>query len=205
MENSLCHFKVQKGRLPVKASQGLEAGRHGRIESISSKGQARARDNTIGICGWDRAGPKADAPGISWSAFRSNRIKLLFRPGEAVVEVPSGADESDVGEGLREVAEVLAGGAELFGIKAEVVGIAEGFLEDEAGLFQVASASEAFDIPEGAGGKGAFAAVHAVGRGFGGVVPVDEGIFDEALFDDVQGGFPTRVGGADEFDHGQEE
>ena len=43
---------------------------------------------------------------------------------------------------------MFARGAELFGVKAEVVGVAERLLEDEASLPQVAGPGQALDIPK---------------------------------------------------------
>ena len=68
---------------------------------------------------------------------------------ETFVEGPGGADEGDVGQGLREITEVFAARAELLGVEAEVVGIAEGFFKDETGLLQIVTAGEALDIPKG--------------------------------------------------------
>ena len=51
---------------------------------------------------------------------------------EPAVEVVGGADEREVREGLREVAEVLAAWTELLGVQAEVVRVAEHLLEDES-------------------------------------------------------------------------
>src|SRR5437762_6585654 len=70
--------------------------------------------------------------------------------GEPAVEIEGGADQRQVRERLREVAEVLCLGAELFAVQPEVIGVAEHLLEDEARLVQVAHARQALDIPEGA-------------------------------------------------------
>ena len=72
---------------------------------------------------------------------------------EDAVEVEGGADEGEVGEGLREVAEGLALGAGLLGVEAEVIGVAEHALEDDAGLLEfiregLAGPGEGLDEPE---------------------------------------------------------
>lgn len=44
----------------------------------------------------------------------------MRKPG---VDIPRGADEREVGEGLREVPQVFAVRAELFAVKAEGIGV----------------------------------------------------------------------------------
>ena len=98
------------------------------------------------------------------------KATLLKRSVEGV----GGADEAQVGEGLGEVAEVLAFGTEFFGVEADVICVAEHFFEDETALLDIAGAGEAFSIPEGAHAEGAFLAGQAVGRGVADAVAVDE-------------------------------
>jgi hypothetical protein len=50
------------------------------------------------------------------------------------VQVDRGADQGEVGEGLREVAESLPGHADLLGIQPEVAGVGEHVLEDRPGF-----------------------------------------------------------------------
>src|SRR3712207_1249902 len=65
--------------------------------------------------------------------FASTRLPPL---PERPVEVEGGADERQVREGLREVAQSLAAGTDLLGVEPEVVGVAEHLLEDEPGFFE---------------------------------------------------------------------
>src|ERR1700760_1408831 len=58
---------------------------------------------------------------------------------ELTVEVDRGADQRQVAEGLREVAELLAGSVDLLGEQAEVVGVGVHLLEYQPGLVQPAS------------------------------------------------------------------
>src|SRR5215467_5358354 len=51
--------------------------------------------------------------------------------GEAAVEIEGGADEGQVREGLREVAEVLRLKPELLAVQPQVIGVAEHLLEEE--------------------------------------------------------------------------
>ena len=55
---------------------------------------------------------------------------------EPLVQGEGGVDQREVGEGLGEVAKLLAGQADLLGIEPEVVGVGEHLLEDEHGLVQ---------------------------------------------------------------------
>src|SRR5581483_4267572 len=79
---------------------------------------------------------------------------------QRAVEVEGGADERDVGERLREVAQHLAAGAGLLGEQPEVVGVAQHALEEEPRLVQAgrvvpAGAGERLHQPEGADVEGA--------------------------------------------------
>jgi hypothetical protein len=67
---------------------------------------------------------------------------------ERPVEVEGGADQSQVGEGLGEVAQRLAAGTDLLGVEPHVVGVAQHLLEDEPSLIEAARARERFDEPE---------------------------------------------------------
>ena len=55
---------------------------------------------------------------------------------ERPVEVEGRADQAEVCECLGEVAQRLAAGAGLFGVEAQVVGIAEHLLEEQPGVFE---------------------------------------------------------------------
>src|SRR4051794_15558311 len=73
---------------------------------------------------------------------------------ERPVEVEGGADQGQVGERLRVVAQGLATVARLLGKQAEVVGVAEHLLEEQPRVFQprrvgAPGAGERLDQPEG--------------------------------------------------------
>src|SRR5215213_107557 len=72
--------------------------------------------------------PLCSGTETSIQPFASMRLHPL---PERPVEVEGGADEGQVGEGLREVAQGLAAGTDLLGVEPEVVGVAEHLLEDE--------------------------------------------------------------------------
>ncbi len=68
-----------------------------------------------------------------------------------------------MGQRLRKIAEVLAGGTKLLAEETKVVGVGEHAFEDQVGLLDAAGACKAFDIPEGAGGEGALVTLETVG------------------------------------------
>src|SRR3569832_814244 len=83
------------------------------------------------------------------------RMPLLAFLSERAVEVEGGADQSQVGEGLRKVSERFADRSGLFGIESEVVGIPEHLLEDQPGAVELlavepAGAGHRLHQPEGA-------------------------------------------------------
>ena len=59
-----------------------------------------------------------------------------------------------------------------------MVRIAEGLLEDEAGLFQVTGPRQALDIPKRAHRKGALLAYQAILEGITGLIATDQGVGD---------------------------
>src|SRR4051812_16163441 len=99
---------------------------------------------------------------------------------ERPVEVEGSADQGQVGEGLREVAQRLAGRTDLLGVEPEVVGVAEHLLEDEAGIFEPSGARQGLDEPERAKVEGALLAHEAVG-GLLDVVAEDEAVGDQPV------------------------
>src|ERR1700759_4158349 len=103
--------------------------------------------------GADRPDASAEA---EESAARDRRLT------ELAVQVCCGADQCQVCEGLGEVAQLLTRGADLLGVKAEVVGVGKHFLEDKPRLAQVPSAGEGFGVPEGAHREGSLSALQAV-------------------------------------------
>src|SRR6267378_6381919 len=93
---------------------------------------------------------------------------LLTRTGlvQFSVQVIRGADERQMGEGLGEIAELLAAVANFFRIETHVIGITEGFLKIEPSEPNISRASQAFDIPEGAGGEGSLTSRKTGGGAF---------------------------------------
>src|SRR5215471_17406772 len=92
---------------------------------------------------------------------------------ELVVEVDRCVDQRQVAERLREVAELLARRPDLLREQAQVVGVREHLLEDQAGFLQAAGAGQRVGVPEGANGEGALVTEQAVRRGAG-VISVDQ-------------------------------
>src|ERR1700758_1487954 len=69
-------------------------------------------------------------------------------PAEPPVQVERGAYQPDVSECLREVAQRFATRTRLLGVQAEVVGVGQHLLEDEAGLLGAARPGQSFHQPE---------------------------------------------------------
>src|SRR5690349_21273944 len=83
-------------------------------------------------------------------------------PAQRTIEVERRADQREVGEGLRIIAEGFTGVSGLLGVEAEVIGEAEHAFEQQAGLIELAVIGAArtgqrLDQPEGAHVEGAFA------------------------------------------------
>ena len=87
-----------------------------------------------------------------------------------------------MGKSLREVAQVLAVGAQFLRIEAQVVGISEGLFEQEPCALQVPAARHAFHEPEGADAEGSLAARQTV-RHLLRAVPVDQRVVHQVLVD----------------------
>ena len=88
--------------------------------------------------------PRVALQCCEWVDARGRSVVL----GQVTVEIAGGTDESQMGEGLWEIAEVFAAGTELFGVQPEMIRVAEGLFEEEPGLVKISSASDALDIPE---------------------------------------------------------
>src|SRR5689334_16247177 len=67
---------------------------------------------------------------------------------ELVVEVDRSADQGQMAERLREIAELTAGAVDLLGVQAEVVGVGEHLLEDQPRLVQPTGTAQRIDVPE---------------------------------------------------------
>src|SRR5262249_30747942 len=101
--------------------------------------------------------------------------------GQGTIEVVRSADQAEVREGLREVAEMLTRGSELLGVEAQVVRIAEHLLEVVAGFFELAGACEALGVPERADAERALFRPEPVVRPLVGAVAVNERVVDEIV------------------------
>src|SRR5215211_8646779 len=99
---------------------------------------------------------------------------------ERPIEVVGCADEGEVREGLREIAQRLPAGPDLLRIEPEVVCVAEHLLEDETGLLEPASPRERFDEPERAQVERPLLPHEAVG-GFLDVVAEDKAIGNQPV------------------------
>src|SRR5262245_4831835 len=91
----------------------------------------------------------ADAPHVG-SRWRCS--------SELAVEVVGGADQCEVREGLREVAELFACRADLLGVEPDVVRVAEHLLEGQPRLVEPPRARECLDPPERAHREGRLSA-----------------------------------------------
>src|SRR5918993_5756489 len=82
---------------------------------------------------------------------------------ELGVEVDRGADQREVAEGLREVADLFAGRRDLLGVETEVVAVGQHLLEGEPRVVEAAGAGQGVDVPEAADREGALGAAQPVG------------------------------------------
>ena len=138
--------------------------------------------------------------------------RLMGLIAQGAVQIEGGADQGQVGEGLGEIAKGLALGAGLLGVEAEVIGVAEHPLEDDAGLVELlrvglAGAGQRLDQPEGAHVEGAFVAGESIHTGR---VAMDEAVAHEAavarvLHDGVERAEHAGIGGSHEEDKGHHE
>src|SRR5207237_8718809 len=103
-------------------------------------------------------------------------LPLLTCSGQAPVQLIRGAHQGEVGKRLGKVPQVFAAWPQLLGVEAQMVRIAEGLLENEAGLFQVTSRRQARDIPKRAHRKGALLAYQAIMEGVTGLIAIDQGV-----------------------------
>src|SRR5579859_8068287 len=107
-------------------------------------------------------------------------------PRQTAVQVIGGADEREMRERLREVAELLPARPQLLGVQTEVIGVAEHLFEVEPRLLDVARTRKTLHVPERAHRERALLAREAVGRGGRRPVAVDERIVDELGLDRPQ-------------------
>ena len=112
--------------------------------------------------------------------------------------VGDGVDQRQVGERLREVAEVAAaGGVELLGVEVERAGGLEQPLAELAGALALADLRERRDQPEGADQEGALLAAEAV-VGLFDLVAEDEPVLGQVLGDRLDRRPHPRVVGGQE-------
>src|ERR1700745_1253135 len=95
-----------------------------------------------GGAGADRCS-KALPPSPRWKSLGKRRARSWSDPtqgptAEPAVQVERGADQPDVSECLREVAQRFTTRTRLLGVQAEVVGVGQHLLEDERGLLGAA-------------------------------------------------------------------
>jgi hypothetical protein len=102
---------------------------------------------------------------------------------EAAVEIERGADQREVGKGLREVAEVLGAWPQFLAIQSEVIRVAEHLLEEKARLLHIPHSGETLDVPERTHRECALLTAEPVREAVTKLVAVDEGIADQVAFD----------------------
>src|SRR4051812_24147152 len=83
-------------------------------------------------------GENAEVLGVSAAGIRLQRL----------VQVIGGADQTEVGERLGEIPQEAAGRAQAFGVKPEMVGIAEHLFKVPARLANIPGTGQRFHIPE---------------------------------------------------------
>src|SRR2546430_858547 len=104
-------------------------------------------------CGWPRRQPEA-----------ARQLEHLARSDvEGGVEVDGGVDQRQVGEGLREVADLAPTRVDLLRVQPDVVGVRQHLLEGVLGLFQTSSAGQRVHEEERAQREGSLRTLQAVG------------------------------------------
>src|SRR4029450_5488075 len=92
-------------------------------------------------------------------------LPLVAGSGQAPVQFIRSANQREVGKRLGKGPQGFAAWPQLLGVEAQMVRIADGLLEIEAGLFQVPGPRQALDIPKRAHRKGALLAQQAILEG----------------------------------------
>src|SRR5262249_52224070 len=98
-------------------------------------------------------------------------------------EIEGGADQCQVRERLREVAEVLRLRAQLLAIQPEVVGVAEHLLEEEPRLLQVPHPGETLDVPERAHRERPFLARETIRESPSEAIPIHQRVAHQLALD----------------------
>src|SRR5688572_27890321 len=82
--------------------------------------------------------------------------------GQDTIEIKGRADQTQMGQGLREISQRFTAMTDLLRIESHVVSIAEHLLEHQARFLDPARSSQRCDQPEAAHAKGAFPSGDAV-------------------------------------------
>src|SRR5947207_14758192 len=85
---------------------------------------------------------------------RTMRSIIEFRSSELAIKGEGGADQREVRKGLRKVAQLLAGRADLLGIETDMICVGEHLLEREPCVIEPSGARERLDPPERTHGEG---------------------------------------------------
>src|SRR5262245_7288771 len=99
-------------------------------------------------------------------------------------------------EGLREVAEMLAGGTKLLRKQSDMVRVADHLFKQKPRLLDIPGTGKTLNIPEGAHVERAFPPAQPVDPCLTGIA-VDQAVIEQPTADGLQGGEPARVGRAD--------
>ena len=99
---------------------------------------------------------------LSWSDRRQDRPGLVRVLVQAVVQADRGVDERQMGEGLREVAQLLARAADLLGVQAQVVAVGVHLLEGEDRVVHSPGPGKRVHVQERAEREGALVAAQSV-------------------------------------------
>jgi len=125
---ALAQEQAVDGRVPA-AGRALCAG-----QLLDGGGMAIRRRTEDGSGGAQPA--NSCLAGCTLPSSSESAEPFCWRPrrglsAEGAVEIEGGADQRQVGEGLREVALLLTSTADLLGVQAQVVGISEHLLEGQ--------------------------------------------------------------------------
>src|SRR5829696_962093 len=91
----------------------------------------------------------SDRPAMSATRVRAEH-RRASRVVQALVKADGGVDQGEMGEGLREVADLLTDGVDLLGVEAEVVGVGQHLREGQPCVVEPPGTSQGVDVQEGA-------------------------------------------------------
>jgi signal transduction histidine kinase len=193
--NGSCRTTIEAGPVPGIPSEELTGLRGEDFTRFQDRGaeagihvDVRAIPEGVRVAWQVPCGPRVPAAGSLPSARRAWRSAAVQR----AVQVHGRADQGQMGQRLREVAQRLSGGADLLGVKTEMVGVGEHFLEDGPGFLEPPGAGERLDIPERAEVEGALTVGDTVVAGDR--VPGDQAVGGELGADPVQRRQEARIG-----------